>query len=349
MAPVTFVSKAGTAQLEPIMNPVVVQAAVTTCQAAAMAAAQWIGTGDQTAADQAAVAAMRDCLAHSPIQARVVIGEGERDNAPMLFIGEQLGSGQHNDPAVDIAVDPLEGTGLCANAAPGALAMLAVAAPNTLLHAPDIYMDKIAVGPAAKGAVDLQYSVADNVTRLAKRLNRPVDMLTVCMLDRPRHQEIVQQVRQVGARVQLIADGDVAAAIATGMPNTNVHMLLGSGGAPEGVLAACALKSLQADMQGRLLFANDEQLQRCQRMMPGADPTRKLTLNDLVQQEALFAATGVTGGPLLPGIQQHKHHITSYTLLLSTQGHAQWLCQQHPARTDTAAQQPSWLQSPFAP
>ncbi|MEM7589087.1 MAG: class II fructose-bisphosphatase [Myxococcota bacterium] len=326
------------------MNPIVTHEALKTCQAAAIATAQWIGKGDQAAADQAAVTAMRNCLAQSPMQGRVVIGEGERDEAPMLFIGEKLGKGQQDTPAVDIAVDPLEGTGLCAKAAPGALAMLAMAPRNSLLHAPDIYMDKIAVGPAAKGAVDLERPVADNLASLAKQLHRGIDTLTVCVLDRPRHQEIIQEVRQAGARVQLIADGDVAASISTCIPNADVHMVLGSGGAPEGVLAACALKSLQADMQGRLLFANDEQLQRCQSMMPGKDPKRKLNLDDLVQQEALFATTGVTSGNLLPGIKQQGDNITTYTLLLSTQGQAQWVCEQHPILDKTAT---AWLTLPF--
>ncbi|MEM7402694.1 MAG: class II fructose-bisphosphatase [Myxococcota bacterium] len=329
------------------MNDTVIQEAIKTCQTAAIAAAQWVGRGQQDAADQAAVTAMRNCLAYSLIQARVVIGEGERDEAPMLFIGEQLGRGDQESAAVDIAVDPLEGTGLCAYAAPGALALLAMAPRNTLLHAPDIYMDKIAVGPAAQGAVDIDRPVADNLSSVAKRLNRPVDTLTVCILDRPRHQEIIKQVRQTGARVQLIADGDVAASILTCMPHAQVHMVLGSGGAPEGVLAACALKSLQADMQGRLLFANDQQLQRCQSMMPNQDPKRKLTLNDLVQQEAVFAATGVTSGNLLPGVQQQGHRSTTYTLLLSTQQQTQWICQQHPPHHD-AVNPHGWLQSPFA-
>jgi fructose-1,6-bisphosphatase II / sedoheptulose-1,7-bisphosphatase len=271
-------------------------------EAAAIAAARWRGKGQSKPADKAAVDAMRRELGKLSIRGVVVIGEGEMDEAPMLYIGEKVGTGE--GPEVDIAVDPLEGTTICAKAMPNSLAVLAIAERGGLLHAPDIYMDKIAIGPGyAKGLVDLDRSPADNITALAKAKGVPVSEITACILDRPRHEKLIKAVREIGAGIQLIPDGDIAGVIwTTDAAQTGVDIYLGSGGAPEGVLAAAALRCIGGQMQGRLLPENAEQRQRII-SMGIKDPARKYTMEDMASADVIFSATGVTGGSLLDGVK----------------------------------------------
>ena len=269
-------------------------------EGAAIAAAKLRGRGDVKAADKVAVDAMRKELGRINIDGLVVIGEGEMDEAPMLYIGEKVGTGQ--GPAVDIAVDPLEGTTICAKAMPNALAVLAIAERGGLLHAPDMYMDKIAVGPGLPdGLVDLDASAEDNIHALAKAKGVPVAEITACILDRPRHAELIAAVRGTGAAVQLIPDGDIAGVIwTTDTDQTNIDIYLGSGGAPEGVLAAAALRCIGGQMQGRLLPSNDEERVRAEKM--GADVQKKYSINDMASGDVIFSATGVTDGSLLEGV-----------------------------------------------
>jgi len=269
-------------------------------EAAAIACAKLRGRGDVKGADGAATDAMRSELNRIAIRGRVVIGEGEMDEAPMLYIGEELGTGE--GPEVDIAVDPLEGTSLCAKAMPNALAVLAISERGGLLHAPDMYMDKIAVGPGLpKGVIDLDRSVKDNLEAVAKGRGKPMNEIVACILDRPRHAEIIDAVREAGAAVQLISDGDIAGVIwTTDTAQTGVDIYLGSGGAPEGVLAAAALRCIGGQMQGRLLPANDAERERAERM--GADVNKKYTIEEMAHGDVIFSATGVTDGSLLKGV-----------------------------------------------
>ena len=271
-------------------------------EAAAIAAAQLRGRGQEKAADKVAVDAMRRELAKLPIRGTVVIGEGEMDEAPMLYIGEKVGACE--GPEVDIAVDPLEGTTICAKSMPNALAVLAISERGGLLHAPDIYMNKIAIGPGyAPGTVDLDASPAANIEALAKAKGVPVSEITACILDRPRHAELIAAVRKAGAAVQLIPDGDIAGVIWTTDPKeTGIDIYLGSGGAPEGVLAAAALRCIGGQMEGRLLPASDEQRERVKKMGI-ADPNRKFKLEDMASADVIFSATGVTDGSLLDGVR----------------------------------------------
>jgi fructose-1,6-bisphosphatase II / sedoheptulose-1,7-bisphosphatase len=271
-------------------------------EAAAIAAAHLRGRGQEKAADKVAVDAMRRELAKLPIRGTVVIGEGEMDEAPMLYIGEKVGSGE--GPEVDIAVDPLEGTTICAKAMPNALAVLAISERGGLLHAPDIYMNKIAIGPGyAPGVVDLDAPPGANIEALAKAKGVPVAEITACILDRPRHAELIAAVRKAGAAVQLIPDGDIAGVIWTTDPNeTGIDIYLGSGGAPEGVLAAAALRCIGGQIEGRLLPASDEQRERTQKMGI-ADVNRKFKLEDMASADVIFSATGVTDGSLLDGVR----------------------------------------------
>jgi fructose-1,6-bisphosphatase II len=272
---------------------------VRVTEAAALAAARWMGRGDKNTADGAAVAAMRAMLQTVDIDGTVVIGEGEMDEAPMLFIGEQVGGG---GAKVDVAVDPIEGTNLVAKGLPDAIAVLAVAPRGCLLHAPDIYMDKIAVGPGAAGAVDLDAPAGDNVRAVAKALGKRPEEVTVILLDRPRHADIVAAVRAAGARIKLISDGDVWAAMATALPETGIDLMLGKGGAPEGVLAAAALRCLGGELQGRLTPSDAAESARAAEML-GGDPLRILRPDDLVRgEDVIFAATGITTGDLLRGV-----------------------------------------------
>ncbi|MFQ5346612.1 MAG: class II fructose-bisphosphatase, partial [Rhodothalassiaceae bacterium] len=267
--------------------------------AAAIAAATWKGRGNEREADAAAVTAMREAFSKLHIDGRVVIGEGERDEAPMLYIGEEVGLG---GPPIDIALDPLEGTTLTAKMGPNALAVLAIAERGKLLNAPDVYMDKIAIGGGyPKGVVDLDRSPAENVRALAEAKGvRPEDIV-VCVLDRVRHEKLIADLRQVGAAIQLIPDGDIAGVIATTEHGTGIDMYLGSGGAPEGVLAAAALNCVGGQFQGRLVFRNDEERERARRCGI-TDLDRKYDLEELASGDTIFAATGVTDGTMLKGV-----------------------------------------------
>ncbi|MBI2163826.1 MAG: class II fructose-bisphosphatase [candidate division NC10 bacterium] len=274
---------------------------VRVTEAAALSSARWMGVGNEKAADQAAVDAMRRAFDAVPFCGTVVIGEGERDEAPMLFIGERVGSG--DGPELDVALDPLEGTTIVAQGRANAMAVVAITEKGGFLHAPDTYMDKIAVGPKAKGAVDLSLSPEQNLRNIADAMKCYVEDLTVVILDRPRHAELIRTVREVGARIKLIQDGDVSAAIATGFPDTGVDVLMGVGGAPEGVLAAAALQCLGGDMQGRLKPRNDQEVERARRMGI-RDIDRIYRIADLAKgNDIMFAATGVTDGDLLRGVR----------------------------------------------
>ena len=270
-------------------------------EAAAIAAARLRGRGNEKAADKAAVDAMRRELALLDIQGTVVIGEGEMDEAPMLFIGEKVGSGE--GPEVDIAVDPLEGTTICAKSMPNALAVLAISEKGGLLNAPDMYMDKIAVGPGyPPGIVDLDKSPADNIRDLAKAKGVPVAEITACILDRPRHADLIKAVRDAGAAVRLIPDGDIAGVIwTTDAEETGIDIYLGSGGAPEGVLAAAAMRCVGGQIQGRLKPSNDDERERAAKMGI-TDINRKFNLEDMASADVIFSATGVTDGSLLDGV-----------------------------------------------
>jgi fructose-1,6-bisphosphatase II len=270
---------------------------------AAIASARTMGMGDANASDQAAVESMRRCLDTLAIEGTIVIGEGERDEAPMLFIGEEVGAGTSNGMTVDIAVDPLEGTNLCATGAAGSITVLAASERGGLLHAPDCYMEKIIVGPAAKGAVDLDAPVKQNLKAVARRLQRGVDDLVVVVLDRPRHQKLIAGIREAGARIRLISDGDLSAGIAACVAGTGVHAVMGSGGAPEGVLTAAALRCLNGEILGRLVVKDPAQKERMQ-SMGIQDVNRVYSTPELAPgRNIVFAACGVTGGDLLQGVR----------------------------------------------
>ncbi|MXV45085.1 class II fructose-bisphosphatase [Saccharibacter sp. 17.LH.SD] len=270
-------------------------------EAAAIASSRWTGRGKKNEADGAAVQAMRAAFDTVNIDGIVTIGEGEMDEAPMLYIGERVGTGGH---PMDIAVDPLEGTNLCARSLPNAITVVALAERGHFLHAPDIYMEKIAVGPGLpEGVVDIDDSIQNNLRNLARAKKRDITDLTLCALDRDRHAEMVAKALEVGARVRLLSDGDVAAVVAACLPESGVDLYAGSGGAPEGVLAAAAVRCLQGQMQGRLLFENESQITRTTQMGEGKDPTRKLSLTDMADGPVFFCATGVTSGDMLKGVE----------------------------------------------
>ncbi|MDF7673662.1 class II fructose-bisphosphatase [Acetobacteraceae bacterium ESL0709] len=274
---------------------------VRVTEAAAIASDRWTGRGEKNEADGAAVKAMRDAFDHVAVNGTIAIGEGEMDEAPMLYIGEKVGCG---GPHVDIAVDPLEGTNLCARSLPNALTVIALADSGQFLHAPDVYMQKIAVGPdLPAGVIDIDAPIEKNLRELAKAKKKSPSELTLCALDRERHEEMIAKAREVGVRVRLITDGDVAAVIATCLPMSGVDIYAGSGGSPEGVLAAAAIRCMKGSMQARLLFEDDTQYQRAQTMMKGKDPKRLLELDDLAHGNVFFCATGVTSGYLLDGVQ----------------------------------------------
>ncbi len=276
--------------------------AVRVTEAAALSASRLMGRGDEKAADQAAVDAMRQALNSLAIEGTVVIGEGERDEAPMLFIGEKVGTGQ--GPKIDIALDPLEGTTITAKGGANALAVLAMADDGGFLNAPDVYMEKIAVGGGLPdGVVDIDTSPAENLRNLAKAKKADIADLVVCILDRPRHAELIGAVREAGARIMLIGDGDVSGVIATSDPETGIDIYMGSGGAPEGVLAAAALRCIGGQMQGRLLFRNDDERGRARRLGI-TDLDRKYDLLDMAHGDVMFAATGVTNGSMLKGVRR---------------------------------------------
>ncbi|MCW3488892.1 class II fructose-bisphosphatase [Dethiobacter alkaliphilus] len=283
-------------------------------EAAALASGRLMGRGDKEAADQAAVDAMRTVFDTVHIDGTVVIGEGEMDEAPMLYIGERVGTGE--EPAVDVAVDPVEGTNLVAKGLPNALAVVAIAPKDCLLHAPDMYMEKIAVGPGAKGCINLDASVSENLNAVASALDRDVQDLTAIILDRPRHKEIIAQIRAAGARVKLISDGDVSAAIATAIDGTGVDILFGIGGAPEGVIAAAALKCLGGEMQARLTPEGEDEIARVHKMgLP--DANKLLQLDDLVAgDDVFFAATGITDGDMLRGVRYSGQTAETHSLVM---------------------------------
>ena len=292
---------------------------------AAIACAHTMGLGDRHRSDQVAVEAMRARLDNVPIDGRVVIGEGERDKAPMLFIGERVGavtaSGQDWLPQVDIAVDPLEGTNLCATGAPNAIAVLAAAERGGLLHAPDIYMEKLVVGPRSKDAVDLNASVADNLNAIAGCLKRSVEDLVVVVLERSRHEELIAEIREAGARIRLIGDGDLSAAISAALVGSGIHAAMGTGGAPEGVLAAGAMRCLNGEIFGRLVIDTPEKEERA-RGMGITDPKRVYRAADLASGErVIFAATGVTEGTLMKGVRFFGEGSRTSSLIMQTSPH----------------------------
>ena len=296
---------------------------------AAVAAARLRGRGDEKAADQAAVDAMRREMNNLPIIGTVVIGEGERDEAPMLFIGEKVGGG--HGPKVDIAVDPLEGTTLCAKNMPGAIATMAVAEANALLNAPDVYMEKIAIGPGyAKGIVDLDASPEDNIRALARAKGVKPGEITALILDRPRHADLVAAVRKAGAAVRFITDGDVAGVIHTADPeSTGIDIYLGIGGAPEGVLAASALACIGGQIQGRLVLDTDEKRGRAAKMGI-KDPRKKYAMEDMVKGDCVFAATGVTTGSMLKGVRFRDDIIETETVVMrAATGTVRWIRAEH--------------------
>lgn len=275
---------------------------VRVTEAAALSSARLMGRGDEKAADQAAVDAMRNALNSIRMCGTVVIGEGERDEAPMLYIGEKVGCGDGNSSAIDIALDPLEGTTLTATGAPNALAVIAIAQKGNFLHAPDTYMEKIAVGPGAKGTIDLNKTPAQNLRNIADAKKVNIEDLTVIILSRPRHKELIDEVRKTGARIKLIPDGDVSAAIATAKEESGVDVLMGIGGAPEGVIAAAALRCVGGDMQGRLKPRNDDEIARAKKM--GIKDMNKIyRIEELAKGDVMFAATGVTDGDFLTGVR----------------------------------------------
>ncbi|WP_455465513.1 class II fructose-bisphosphatase [Bartonella sp. B39] len=289
---------------------------VRVTERAAVAAARWRGRGDEKAADQAAVDAMRQELNRLPVDGTVVIGEGERDEAPMLYIGEKVGL-KKNGLAIDIALDPLEGTTICAKNLANSLAVIAIAEKGNLLHAPDVYMKKIAVGPGyPKGVVDIDAFPADNIHALAKAKGVPVNHVTVCIMDRPRHEKLIEEVRATGASIRLIGDGDVAAVIDTTDPDeTGIDIYMGVGGAPEGVLAAAALRCIGGQMQGRLQLDTEEKIVRAAKM--GIDnPHKVYTMEEMAKGDVLFSATGVTDGNMLSGVKFAPRYIQTETLVM---------------------------------
>jgi len=287
---------------------------VRVTEAAALSASKLMGRGDEKAADQAAVDAMRRALNSLAIEGVVVIGEGERDEAPMLYIGEKVGLG--TGPRVDIALDPLEGTTITAKGGPNALAVIAMAEAGGFLNAPDVYMDKIAVGGGLPDhLVDIDATPSDNLKALAKATKTEISDLVVCILDRPRHTELIRKVREAGARIMLISDGDVSGVIATALPGSGVDMYIGSGGAPEGVLAAAALRCIGGQFQGRLLFRNDDEKARAHRLGI-KDLNRKYDLLELAKGDVMFAATGVTDGSLLQGVRRWSGGASTHSIIM---------------------------------
>jgi fructose-1,6-bisphosphatase II / sedoheptulose-1,7-bisphosphatase len=287
---------------------------VRVTEAAALAASRWMGRGDEKAADQAAVDAMRSALNSLNIEGKVVIGEGERDEAPMLYIGEEVGKG--NGPKIDIALDPLEGTTITAKGGSNALAVIAMAESGNFLFSPDVYMDKIAVGGGLPDdVVDLDGTVADNLNALSKATGKKVSDLVACILDRPRHADMIEQTREAGARVMLISDGDVAGVMATSNPDSGVDIYYGSGGAPEGVLAAAALRCIGGQIQARLVFRNDDERARADRCGI-TDLARKYNTLDLASGDVMFAATGVTDGAMLRGVRRYSTGATTESIVM---------------------------------
>jgi fructose-1,6-bisphosphatase II / sedoheptulose-1,7-bisphosphatase len=309
---------------------------VRVTEAAALAASRWMGLGNKNEADGAAVTAMRKAFDSVAINGTVVIGEGEMDEAPMLFIGEKVGCG---GPAMDIAVDPLEGTNLCAKGGPNALAVIALAEHGNFLHAPDIYMDKIAVGGGLpEGVVDIDASVEENLHNLARAKDCDVSDLVACLLDRDRHADKIARIRALGARIMLITDGDVAGVMATAQPDAGVDIFFGIGGAPEGVLAAAALRCVGGQMQGRLIFEDEGQIKRAIDMGI-ADPHHKFGIMELAKGDVLFAATGVTGGAMLRGVRRFGHGAVTHSVVMrSRSGTVRYVEAHHNYNTNACIQ-----------
>ena len=303
--------------------------AVRVTEAAAIAAAEVMGRGDEKLADQAAVDAMRTALNRLQMAGTVVIGEGERDEAPMLFIGEEVGTG--DGPKIDIALDPLEGTTITAKGMPNGLAVLALSDAGGLLNAPDVYMDKIAAGPdVPTDAIDLDNTAAENINNVAEVVGKDPNDVVACILDRPRHAELISAVREAGARIMLIGDGDVAGVMATAMPETNIDIYMGTGGAPEGVLAAAALRCIGGNIQGRLLFRNDDERARAAKVGV-EDLNRKYAITDLAEGDVIFAATGVTDGNMLQGVRRTARTISTESVAMRARtGTVRWIRMQHP-------------------
>ena len=288
--------------------------AVRVTEAAALAASRWMGRGDEKAADQAAVDAMREALNGLEIQGTVVIGEGERDEAPMLYIGETVGTG--TGPKLDIALDPLEGTTITAKGGTNAMAVIAMAEHGGFLNAPDVYMDKVGVGGGLpKGIVDLDKTPGENLAAVAKAKGKSINDIVACILDRPRHSALIKEVRDAGARIQLISDGDVSGVIATAQPKSGIDIYLGSGGAPEGVLAAAALRCIGGQFQGRLIFRNDDEKARAAKWGI-EDLDRKYDLLDLAKGDVMFAATGVTDGTMLRGVRTFASGAETHSMVM---------------------------------
>jgi fructose-1,6-bisphosphatase II / sedoheptulose-1,7-bisphosphatase len=315
------------------LDRVLVLEMVRVTENAAIACSKLIGRGDEKAADAAAVEAMRDALNQLEFDGTVVIGEGERDEAPMLFIGEKVGRAQGTGPRIDIALDPLEGTTITAKAGPNALAVLAISEEGGLLNAPDVYMDKIAIGPGyAEGVIDLSKSPTENVKSVAAAKGVAPGDLMVCVLDRPRHEALIAELRGLGCGIMLIPDGDVAGVIATSNPDTGIDLYMGSGGAPEGVLAAAALRCVGGQIQGRLIFRNEDERGRARRWGI-TDLDRIYTITDLASGDVIFAATGVTDGSLLKGVKRRRDGVitTESVVMRASSGTVRWVSGEHRA------------------
>ena len=317
-------------QASHVLDRVLVLEMVRVTECAAISAAKLIGRGDEKAADAAAVEAMRDALNELDFDGTVVIGEGERDEAPMLFIGEKVGRAQGTGPKIDIALDPLEGTTITAKAGPNALAVLAIAEEGGLLNAPDVYMDKMAIGPGyEEGIIDLNKSVTENIKALAAAKGVQPGDIMACVLDRPRHEALIRELRGLGCGIKLIPDGDVAGVIAVTDPETNIDIYLGQGGAPEGVLAAAALRCVGGQFQGRLVFRNDDERARARRWGI-EDLDRVYHLHDLAKGDVIFAATGVTDGSLLDGVKRFDGTITTESVVMrASSGTVRWVYGEH--------------------
>jgi fructose-1,6-bisphosphatase II / sedoheptulose-1,7-bisphosphatase len=313
-----------------VLDRILVLEMVRVTEAAAVAASRLVGRGDEKAADQAAVEAMRAALNELEFDGTIVIGEGERDEAPMLFIGEKVGAAQGSGPKIDIALDPLEGTTITAKAGANALAVLAIAEEGCLLNGPDVYMEKLAVGPGfPKGVIDLAKSPSDNIRAIAAAKGVDPGEIIVCVLDRPRHAELIRELRALGCGISLIPDGDVAGVIAVTDPDTTIDVYMGQGGAPEGVLAAAALRCVGGQFQGRLVFRNDDERARAAKWGV-EDLDRIYDLEELAQGDVIFAATGVTDGTLLEGVKRRKNCITTESVVMrASTGTVRWVKGEH--------------------
>ncbi len=313
-----------------VLDRVLVLEMVRVTEAAAIAAAKLTGRGDEHAADAAAVEAMRDALNELYMDGTVVIGEGERDEAPMLYIGEKVGSAIGTGPKIDIALDPLEGTTICAKAGPNALAVLAIGEQGCLLNAPDVYMDKIAVGPGyPKDIIDLDKTPTENIKAIAKAKGVKPREIVVCVLDRPRHEKLIAELRKIGCGIMLIGDGDVAGVIATTNADTTIDVYMGSGGAPEGVLAAAALRCIGGQFKGRLMFRNDDERARA-RKWGIEDLDKQYDLKELARGDCIFAATGVTDGSLLAGVKRKGGMLTTESVVMrASSGTVRWVKGEH--------------------